>query len=83
MPSTPTPTTPSSSRPQAGPDADRKAVRDAFYKIKDVPSVVFGKANFDPDTRRIIGVKSVDLVVKDGKWALGDAKARASLASAK
>lgn len=68
---------------QAGPDADRKAVRDAFYKIKDVPSVVFGKANFDPQTRRIIGVKSVDLVVKDGKWALGDAKARAALASSK
>ncbi|MBB3180859.1 ABC transporter substrate-binding protein [Variovorax sp. Sphag1AA] len=68
---------------QAGPDADRKAVRDAFYKIKDVPSVVFGKANFDPESRRIIGVKSVDLVVKDGKWALGDAKARASVASAK
>jgi len=68
---------------QAGRDADRKAVRDAFYKIKDVPSVVFGKANFDPETRRIIGVKSVDLVVKDGKWALGDAKARASFASAK
>ncbi len=51
--------------------ADRKAVRDAFYKIKDVPSVVFGKASFDPQTRRVIGVKSVDLVVKDGKWAHG------------
>jgi len=68
---------------QAGPNADRTAVRDAFYKIKDVPSVVFGKANFDPQTRRVIGVKSVDLVVKDGKWALGDAKAAASVASAR
>lgn len=57
---------------QAGPDGDRKAVRDAFYKIKDVPSVVFGKANFDPQTRRVIGVKSIDLVVKDGKWALAE-----------
>lgn len=57
---------------QAGPDGDRKAVRDAFYKIKDVPSVVFGKANFDSQTRRVIGVKSVDLVVKDGKWALAE-----------
>lgn len=66
---------------QAGPDGDRKAVRDAFYKIKDVPSVVFGKANFDPQTRRVIGVKSVDLVVKDGKWALGEAKARGAVAS--
>jgi branched-chain amino acid transport system substrate-binding protein len=61
---------------QAGPDGDRTAVRDAFYKIKDVPSVVFGKANFDPQTRRVIGVKSIDLVVKDGQWALGDPKAR-------
>lgn len=57
---------------QAGPDGDRKAVRDAFYKIKDVPSVVFGKANFDSQTRRVIGVKSIDLVVKDGKWALAE-----------
>ncbi len=60
---------------EAPPDADRKAVRDALYKIKDVPSVVFGKANFDPQTRRVIGVKSVDLMVKDGKWTLSDAKA--------
>jgi len=66
---------------EAGPSGDRKAVRDAFYKIKDVPSVVFGKANFDPQTRRVIGVKSVDLVVKDGKWALGDSKSRAAVAS--
>ena len=66
---------------EAGPNGDRKAVRDAFYKIKDVPSVVFGKANFDPQTRRVIGVKSVDLVVKDGKWALGDAKIKAAVAS--
>ncbi len=61
---------------QAGPDGDRKAVRDAFYKIKDVPSVVFGKANFDAQTRRVIGVKSIDLVVKDGKWALADTAAQ-------
>ncbi len=66
---------------EAGPGADRKAVRDALYKIKDVPSVIFGKANFDPQTRRVIGVKSVDLVVKDGKWVLGDGKA--AVASAK
>lgn len=54
--------------------ADRRAIRDAFYKVKDVPSVVFGKANFDPQSRRVIGVKSVDLVVKDGKWAVWDGK---------
>ena len=49
---------------------DRKAIRDALYKIKDVPSVIFGKATFDPTTRRVAGVKSVDLVVKGGKWAV-------------
>lgn len=53
---------------------DRKAIRDAFYKAKDVPSIVFGKSTFDPTTRRVVGVKSVDLVVKDGKWAVWDGK---------
>jgi branched-chain amino acid transport system substrate-binding protein len=33
----------------------------------DVPSVVFGKATFDPHTRRIDGVKSIDLVVRNGQ----------------
>jgi branched-chain amino acid transport system substrate-binding protein len=64
---------------QAGPKADRKAVRDAFYKIKDVPSVIFGKASFDAQTRRVVGVKSVNLVVKDGKWAQIDEKAAVAL----
>jgi branched-chain amino acid transport system substrate-binding protein len=63
---------------QAGPDADRKGVRDAFYKIKDLPSVIFGKATFDPQTRRVIGVKSVNLAVKDGQWALADDAAAAA-----
>ena len=53
---------------------DRRAIRDALYKIKDVPSVVFGKATFDPQSRRVIGVRSVDLVVRDGKWAVWDGK---------
>jgi branched-chain amino acid transport system substrate-binding protein len=55
-------------------NTDRKAIRDAFYKIKDVPSVVFGKSTFDPTTRRVVGVKSVDLIVRDGKWAVWDNK---------
>ena len=53
---------------------DRKAIRDALYKIKDVPSVVFGKATFDPSTRRVSGLRSVDLVVHNGKWAVWDGK---------
>jgi branched-chain amino acid transport system substrate-binding protein len=64
---------------EAGPKADRKAVRDAFYKIKDVPSVIFGKASFDAQTRRVVGVKSVNLVVKDGKWTQLDEKAAVAL----
>ncbi|NUY04508.1 ABC transporter substrate-binding protein [Paraburkholderia youngii] len=49
---------------------DRRGVRDALSKLHDVPSVVFGKATFDPATRRVIGVKSVNLVVENGQWAL-------------
>ncbi len=67
----------------AGPDADRRAVRDAFYKIHDLPSVIFGKANFDPQTRRVIGVKSVNLVVTGGKWTVAPAASKASVASSR
>ncbi|USU19064.1 ABC transporter substrate-binding protein [Paraburkholderia fungorum] len=54
---------------------DRKAVRDALPKLHDIPSVVFGKANFDPATRRVIGVKNINVVVKNDKWALLESKA--------
>jgi branched-chain amino acid transport system substrate-binding protein len=60
---------------------DRRGVRDALAKLHDVPSVVFGKATFDPATRRVIGVKSVNLVVENGEWALLGAKP--ALAAAK
>jgi branched-chain amino acid transport system substrate-binding protein len=60
---------------------DRRGVRDALPKLHDVPSVVFGKANFDPVTRRVIGVKSINLVVENGQWALLGAKP--ALAAAK
>jgi len=48
----------------------RQGVHDALPKLRDIPSVVFGKATFDSRTRRIDGVKSIDLVVHDGQWAL-------------
>jgi branched-chain amino acid transport system substrate-binding protein len=54
---------------------DRRGVRDALPRLHDVPSVVFGKATFDPATRRVIGVKSVNLVVENGEWALLGSKA--------
>ena len=53
---------------------DRRAIRDALPKLRDVPSVVFGRATFDPNTRRVLGVRSVNVVVKDGKWALLERK---------
>jgi branched-chain amino acid transport system substrate-binding protein len=49
---------------------ERKAVRDGLAKVKDVPSVIYGKATFDPATRRVSGAKSVDLVVKDGRFVV-------------
>lgn len=54
---------------------DRRGVRDALPILHDVPSVVFGKATFDPVMRRVIGVKSVNLVVENGQWALLGSKA--------
>lgn len=47
---------------------DRTAIRDAFTKIKDVPSVIYGTVNFNPETRRVTKPGFVDLVVKDGKF---------------
>ena len=51
---------------------DRTAIRDGLATIKDVPSVIFGKATFDPQTRRVAGARAEYLVVKDGKFALWD-----------
>jgi branched-chain amino acid transport system substrate-binding protein len=51
---------------------DRKAVHDGLAKVKDVPSIIYGKATFDPATRRVAGAKNVDLVVKGGKFVVWD-----------
>lgn len=51
---------------------DRKAIRDGLAAIKDVPSVIYGKATFDPQTRRVSGARAVDLIVKNGKFTLWD-----------
>ena len=47
---------------------DRTAIRDGLAQIKDVPSVIYGKATFDPQTRRVAGARAVYLVVKDGQF---------------
>jgi branched-chain amino acid transport system substrate-binding protein len=51
---------------------DRKAVHDGLSQVHDVPSVVFGKVSFDPETRRVKHPASVGLVVKDGAFSLWD-----------
>jgi branched-chain amino acid transport system substrate-binding protein len=45
----------------------RSAVREAFAKVKDVPSVIYGKVAFNPETRRIDDFLGARLVIKDGK----------------
>jgi branched-chain amino acid transport system substrate-binding protein len=53
---------------------DRTAIRDGLAQIKDVPSVIYGKATFDPQTRRVAGARAVYLVVKNGQFVLWDGK---------
>jgi branched-chain amino acid transport system substrate-binding protein len=57
---------------------DRKEIHDGLGQIKDVPSVIFGKATFDPQTRRVAGGEATYLQVKDGKFALWDGTKPAS-----
>lgn len=52
----------------------RQGVHDALPKLKDIPSVIYGVANFDPATRRVVDPQFVDLVVKDGAFVPWDGK---------
>ncbi|MDR3437229.1 ABC transporter substrate-binding protein [Telmatospirillum sp.] len=52
--------------------ASREAIHEGIAKIKDLPSAVFGKATFDPTSRRVSAPHFVRLVVKDGKFAAWD-----------
>ncbi len=54
--------------------ATRRAFHDGLAKVRDVPSVIFGKFTFDPVTRRVFGEKVTALVVKDGKFVVWDGK---------
>jgi branched-chain amino acid transport system substrate-binding protein len=53
---------------------DRKAIRDAFAKAKDVPTVIFGPASFDVETRRVKGAMNAELVVRKGQFTIWDGK---------
>ena len=46
----------------------RQGVHDALPQLKDVPSVVYGKVTFDPETRRAQSPTFEDLIVKDGDF---------------
>lgn len=57
------------------PDLERKTIRDTLAKVKDVPSVIYAKAAFDTQTRRVLGARNAELVVKGGRFTLWDGKA--------
>ena len=52
------------------PNLERKTIRDTLAKVKDVPSVVYGKATFDPQSRRVQGARRADLVGTGGRLTL-------------
>ena len=52
--------------------AERQAIHEGLAKVKDVPSVLFGRATFDTATRRVSGAKNINLVIQDGKFAVWD-----------
>jgi branched-chain amino acid transport system substrate-binding protein len=53
---------------------DRRAIRDAFPKVRDVSTVVFGPATFDVASRRVKGAMNAELVVRKGQFTLWDGK---------
>ena len=50
----------------------REGMETGLREIKDVPSVIYGTATFDPATRRVQGASYKRLVVRDGKFLLWD-----------
>jgi branched-chain amino acid transport system substrate-binding protein len=52
--------------------ADRASVHAGFAKVKDVPSVIFGKATFDPTTRRVAKPRYTHLEIENGKFVAWD-----------
>ena len=54
--------------------SSRTDVQAGLGKIRDVPSVLFGSVQFDAETRRVRHPASIDLVVREGAFALWDGK---------
>jgi branched-chain amino acid transport system substrate-binding protein len=55
---------------------DRRTIRDAFAKVHDVSTVIFGPATFDVESRRVKGAMNAELVVRKGQFTLWDGKQR-------
>jgi branched-chain amino acid transport system substrate-binding protein len=53
--------------------ATRQGIHDALPKLKDVPSVVYGKITFNAETRRAQNPTFEDLIIKDGAFVPLDA----------
>jgi branched-chain amino acid transport system substrate-binding protein len=53
---------------------DRRAIRDAFAKVHDVSTVIFGPATFDVESRRVKGAMNAELIVRKGQFTLWDGK---------
>jgi branched-chain amino acid transport system substrate-binding protein len=58
----------------------RQAIHDGLGRIRDSPSVIFGKVTFDPATRRVAGARTVDMQVVGGKFTVWDGKPAAKRA---
>jgi branched-chain amino acid transport system substrate-binding protein len=54
--------------------ADRKAIRDSLGKLSGVPSVLYGKVNFNPDTRKVDSFLGARLIIKGGQLVAWDGK---------
>jgi branched-chain amino acid transport system substrate-binding protein len=50
----------------------REAMQTGLMEIRDVPSVIYGKVNFDPTTRRVPGASYRLLLVKGGQFTVWD-----------
>lgn len=46
----------------------REGILAGFKKVKDVPSVVYGKITFDQSTRRVASPQLTPSILKDGSW---------------
>jgi branched-chain amino acid transport system substrate-binding protein len=50
----------------------REGVHSALSQVKDVPSVIYGSASFNPETRRVQNPEFVGLQIQNGEFVLWD-----------